>query len=445
VDKAVPKKGKIFYGWWIVLICAFLNFFGGGTFFYGFTTFFNPIRVTFGWTAAVTSIAFALQRLEQGILGPVAGFLVDRIGPRKLLLTGWGVVGAGNLLMSRISSLWEFYAAFLIIAMGFSLASFVVLNAVIANWFTKKRSRALSLAYIGPGASGLLVPLLALSISEFDWRTTLVIVGILSWFIGLPLSALMRHRPEQYGFLPDGEAPAPTSESTSSPISPSTMEPVEQDSGNSATGFTAKEAIKTKTFWLLSLVFLFQHIGMSAVMVHIVPYLESVNVPTTIAAMAVTGMTLFSLIGRLGFGFLGDFTNKRYLIAISLVLQTIGIFLFSLVDMNRVWLVFIFLLTYGPGYGGPIPLRGAVQADYFGTRNFGTILGLMALISIPGGLLSPIIAGWIFDVTGSYHLAWQIFALITLPAIPLMLLAKSPKANPEPPHLTISDNTSGNQ
>ncbi len=158
------------------------------------------------------------------------------------------------------------------------------------------------------------------------------------------------------------------------------------------------------------------------------PFLESVKLPTTLAATAVTGMTLSSLIGRLGFGFLGDFADKRRLIAISLTLQGVGLLLFSLIDADKSWLVIPFLLTYAPGYGGPIPLRPALQADYFGTRSFGTIMGLMASVSMLGGLFSPVLAGWVFDVTGTYRLAWQIFALITFPAIALMLLAKLPQA-----------------
>ena len=171
--------------------------------------------------------------------------------------------------------------------------------------------------------------------------------------------------------------------------------------------------------------------GTSAVMVHIVPYLESVSVPTAIAAITVTGMTLCSLIGRISFGFLGDFKNKRFLLTIALAFQAIGLLLFSFISMDEVWLIIPFLLIYGFGYGGPFPLRPALQADYFGTRNYGTIMGLMGMISMIGGLVSPVIAGWIFDVTGSYRLAWQLFALATLPAIPLMLLAKQPRVKQE--------------
>jgi sugar phosphate permease len=286
----------------------------------------------------------------------------------------------------------------------------------------------MTLLYGGMGVCGVLAPLLSLSISQFGWRETLTFVGIGLWIIAVPLSLVLRHKPEQYGYLPDGETRATIYEPASAPTPNSSIEIVEQDSGPSAAGFTTKAALRTRAFWLIALAFFFQHIGHSAVMVHIVPYLESVEVPPTIAATSVTGMTLCSLIGRLSFGSLGDFTNKRYLIAIALTLQTIGLFIFSFMDGDRAWLIIPFLLIYAPGYGGPIPLRPALQADYFGTRSFGTILGLMAALSMIGGLASPVVAGWIFDVTVSYHLAWQLFALLTLPAIPLMLLAKPPKS-----------------
>ena len=419
---------KVFYGWWMVGAATILNIFAGGTFIYGFTVFFNPIRNTFGWSATVTSVAFTLQRFEAGILEAVAGFLVDRVGPRKLMFGGWSVVGLGFLLMSRINSLWAFYGSFLLIATGMSFATFIVIFAPIANWFNKKRSRAMTLVVVGFGISGTLVPLLALAVGGLGWRETLIIVGIAAWVIGIPLSLLMRHKPSQYGYLPDGDSPETASESQSVTDFHSASDMVEQESGPSTSDFTIKAALKTRTFWLLSAAFFFQFIGASAVMVHIVPYLESVEIPTTIAATTVTGITVCSLIGRLGFGFIGDFANKRYLITIGITLQIIGIFALSFVHMDMIWLIVPFLLTYAPGFGATIPLRLALQADYFGTESLGAIMGAMALASMMGGLASPIIAGWIFDTTGSYHLAWQLFALVSVPAIPMMLLAKRPSA-----------------
>jgi len=422
----MPPKKRIFFGWWIVLASTLLNFLNGGIFFYGFTVFFNPIRNTFGWTAALTSLAFTLQRLESGIIGPLIGLLVDRVGPRKLMLAGWFVAALGFLWLSQINSLWAFYGAFLVLATGFSFAEWIPIQAAIVNWFSKKRSRAMAIAFTGYGASGILVPLLALSIERFDWRETLIFVSIAAAVIGIPLSALMRHRPGQYGYRPDGETEDVVEEADSTvAVPPSQATELVLDTATM--GLTAREAMKTKAFWLLSLVAFFEHIGFSAVYVHIVPYLVSIQFASVRASTVVTGMTLCSLIGRLGFGFLGDFISKRYLMAIAFALQALGLVIFSLIDIERAWLVVLFLLIYAPGYGGPIPLRPALQADYFGTRSFGTILGLMSMVSLLSGLASPVIAGWIFDVTGSYRPAWQLFALITVPSIPLMIMAKPPK------------------
>ena len=410
------KRQKLYYGWWIAISAAVLRFFSGGSFFYGFSVFFNPIRDTFNWNAAQTSVAFTLRSIETGIFSPIVGTLADKIAPRKLMLIGWTIIGLGFVLMSRISSLWNFYACFMFTALGVSLGTGLVMNTTVANWFIKKRSRALTITFIGPGASGILAPLFAFSVGEIGWRQSLLIMGIGLWLIGIPLSFVFRDRPAHYGYLPDGESQPGIHSSTSrQPTQP-------------AVGFSAREAMKTRSFWMLSLSQLFQQMGTSAVTVHIVPYLENVGVPTAIAAFSVTGMTICSLIGRLGFGLWGDYTTKRYLMTLSIVLQVVGLLVFSMITPNTSWLLIVFLLTYGPGFGGPIPLWPAMQADYFGTKHFGTISGLLTLTTVIGSFASPILAGRIFDINGSYKLAWQLATLVTLPAIPLMLLALPPGA-----------------
>jgi Sugar phosphate permease len=361
--------------------------------------------------------------MEQGFLDPIVGFLVDRLGSRKLMLFGWGVMGLGFLLMSRINSLWAFYGSFALISAGFAFGSFVVLNAAAANWFTRKRSRAMTIIAAGFGPSGALVPLVALLVGQLGWRKGLVIIAIGLWIIGFPLCLVMRHKPSQYGLLPDGDTAADIR---------SVDDIRRQESRSAAVDFTVKTALKTRAFWLITLALFFQHIPMSAVQLHIVPYLESVNIPTTTAATVVMGMTLCSLIGRVGFGFLGDFKTKRYLMAIAISLQVIGLLAFAYVAIDKAWLIILFLLLYGPGFGGAIPLRPAMLADYFGTRNFGTIFGCLAFLSMLGGMASPVIAGWVFDTTGSYASIWRLFALLIIPAIPLILIAKPPRAKQEP-------------
>ncbi len=426
----MSKMKNIFYGWWIVLAAVFMNILAGGTFFYGFSVFFNPIRLTFGWTAAATSVAYALRNLESGFLTPVVGLLADKIHPRNLLLIGWAVAGLGFLLMSRIDSLWAFYGSFLTIAIGFSFGSWIVLTTVVARWFNKKRSRAFTLIGVGYGLCGVLAPLMQLSVNNFGWRTSLVIIGAIIWVIGIPLCFVIRDQPSKYGYLPDGDTATVSPQHKETPDSPSETVPATRVRGSSTSGLdlTVKATLRTSAFWLLSLAFLCQHMATSALMVHIVPYLESVGFSSAIAAAGITGLTLATLIGRLGFGFIGDVKNKKHLMAIALLLQAIGIFIFSYVGVVGIWFVIFSILVYSTGFGGTIPLMPAIQADYFGTKNFGAIMGFMSVASLVGSLISPVLAGWFFDNTGSYHLVWQILALTTLPAIPLVLAAKSPKS-----------------
>jgi sugar phosphate permease len=406
----LPGRRAPFYGWWIAASAAALRFLSGGFFYYGFSVFFNPIRDTFGWSAADTSVAFTLRGFETGLFSPVVGAMADRIAPRKMMVAGWAIIGMGFILMSRINSLWAFYGSFVFVALGSSLGTGLVMNTTIARWFAKKRSRALAIGFIGPGASGLLAPVLAYSLGQAGWRQTLLFIGLASLMIGIPLSLLFRDRPQNYGYLPDGESSNTNVEESPSPVS----------------GLTAKEAVRTRSFWMISTAQLFQQMGASAVSVHIVPYLESVGVSTTVAALSVTGMTACSLAGRLGFGIFGDYANKRRLIAMSIGLQAVGLVFFAFITRDNLWLLIVFLLAYGPGFGGPIPLWPGLQADFFGTKSFGTIMGLLTLVSVIGGLASPVVAGWIFDATGEYRLAWVLSVIVTLPAIPLILLNRPP-------------------
>ena len=421
----IIKKRNIFYGWWIVFFTAIIRYIESGTFFYGAGVFFTPIRKTFSWSYAQTSVVFTLQRLEAGIMAPVAGFLVDKMGPKRMILIGWVISGLGFILMSRISSLWSFYITFIIIAIGMSFGSFMPANTVVSRWFIKKRSRALTFSALGAGLSGTVVQILEFIIRKVGWRPTLTVTGIATWLICLPIGFLIRDNPRSYGLLPDGEKPLSVDGSAETLKNGISEEQTESDLIVTEHDYTVREAIKTRAFWMLCMVFLFQQIGTGAVFVHMIPYMETINFTRAAAAASISAMTICSLIGRLGFGILGDFFSKRYLMTIALAVQTTGIFIYSMLDPEKLWLLIVFLLIYAPGYGAPIVLKPGIQADYFGTKHFGKIMGAMSVITLPGGLFSPVIAGYIFDITGSYVLAWQIFALISLPAIPLMM-AKAP-------------------
>jgi cyanate permease len=226
--------------------------------------------------------------------------------------------------------------------------------------------------------------------------------------IGLPAALIIRHRPEDYGYLPDGEA---QEEVTAHPL------PAEAD-------FNVSRALRTSTFWFLSLSIGLQSLVLQAVILHIMPYLDSIGLSRQSAAWIAMFIPLFSVLGRLGLGWLGDIWDKKFVLCLAFGLQTVGMALFI---YARTWSLFLpFLFFFGVGYGGTIPLRAAIQREYFGRAAFGGIQGLMVSVMTGLSILGPPLAGRIFDITGSYHIAWLIFTGALLLAIPLLLALRRP-------------------
>ena len=402
---------KIFYGWWIIIASSIITTYNGGILFYGFTAFFNPILNEFGWSRAATSLAFSLQRLEGGIAAPIVGYFIDRLGPRKMSLFAVTVFGLGFLLLSRVDSLPTFYIFFIIISIGHSAGFYAVGAAVVANWFVRKRGKAMGFVTGGVCLAGTLVPVLVWLIDTYGWRQSLVIAGVGMWIIGIPLSFVFRNKPEAYGMLPDGDTEIK---------SPS----VQPQESAVETEFTAMEAVKTRSFWMLAVGLSISFMAMSAVFVHIMPFLESIGISREKAGFVVTLTILLSVLGRIGLGWLSDYMDKRYVFCIALGLQTVGLLVFA--NIRSFWHILLFLATFSPGYGAPIPLRPAIQGEYFGRKQFGTIQGLLLSISTVSSMLGPPFAGWICDVTGSYRLAFLLLAVI--PAVGILMFLLTPPA-----------------
>jgi MFS family permease len=248
------------------------------------------------------------------------------------------------------------------------------------------------------------------------------------WIIGIPLSLVLRHKPEQYGLLPDGDDPKKHGSAQSITAKENNPDKLSQTAEaqtiNTETNFTVMEAIKTRTFWMLSLGSSISLMAMSAVFVHVMPFLESIGISRDRASLVVTFIILLSVLGRIGLSWVSDHMDKRYVICFAIGLQVIGMIIFA--NIRTLWHVIPFLLTFGPGYGALIPLRPAIQGAYFGRKHFGTIQGFYMSISTLFSMTGPPFAGWIWDITGSYRLAFLIFAITTAAGIPLLLAATPP-------------------
>ncbi len=413
-----PKAGvsvrpgtRIYYGWWVLLALSSMIFLNAGAYYYAFTAFFNPIKDSLSLSATAVSVAFALRTLEGGLASPVVGFFVDRVGPRKMIFVGSLVTGFGMIWLSRVNSLPTFYAAFMMTAVGTSLATGMVGMATTCNWFVRKRGLALGLYFAGGGLGGFLVPVVVWLIGGYGWRQALVVIGVAFWVVGTFTALIARRRPEDMGLLPDGDTPAASSASG-------------KNSRVAEVNFGVWQAMRTRTFWLLSVAFMAATMAPQAVAALQIPYLESIDLTPQIAGLAVSAMTVVSTVGRLGFGWLGDHVDKRYALAAAMVMQTLGMVVLAAVLAP--WMLVPYLLFYSPAFGGMIPLRPAILADYYGRKAIGAVQGALWSIVTLGCILSPIFAAWVFDNVGSYRPAFYALAAVTAMGIPLVLLAKRP-------------------
>jgi MFS family permease len=408
------RAKKFFYGWWVVGAGFTIFFLIGGLTLYGFTAFFDPILLEMGWSRAETSLANSLRSVEGGITQPFIGVFIDRFGARKCILVGILLAGAAFILMSQLHSIYTFYVTFLLLAFGHGLGVGNAQYTAASNWFKRRRSLALGVVASGFGFSGLMTPVLIYLINNYGWRNALLIIGPGALIVGIPLALLIRHRPEPYGYYPDNDKPAEKKGAVSgAEIKQVIKTPV-------AEGMTVKECMATKTFWFLLFYSLFTGFGQSAMIVLIVPALVANGISKDIAGWAVTGMTGFSLIGRMGLSYVGDKYDKRWVLAFSAAIEAVGVFIFAYISSP--WMIFPFLLCYGPGFGAQVPLIPAIQADCFGMKSFATVRGLLQAGTLLPGVVAPFFAGWLFDNYGNYNTAFIIYAAICVLAVPTMFL-----------------------
>jgi MFS family permease len=406
------KVHKIFYGWWIVAASFPIAVYVGGAIFYGFTAIFEPIASEMGWSYAQVSFASSLRGMESGLLAPVIGVLVDRWGPRRLIFMGSLVMFLGLFLLSRISSLAMFYGAFILIAAGMSACAMTVIMTAVANWFRRRVGLASGIAICGFGFGGLLIPVIVRLIELYDWRTAVNLLALGVLVIVLPLSLLFRHKPEQYGYLPDGMQQKP--EVREIEIAPVITKVTE-------VSISGKQALRNRSFWQLAVSFFCLSVMLGAVVTHVMPYLSSIGFDRSQSSLVATGVPVVSAGGRFLFAWMGDKVERRKILAIVLVMMLLGLSCFELTDTSGSWLLVPYLLFFGLGYGGGIGLRPGLVRSFFGRANFGTVFGMVMGMGALGTMVGPLIAGWAYDSWGSYQHVWFMFNVFAIVAIVLVL------------------------
>ena len=418
-----------FYGWFMAGLGGLIMAVGTAPLSLGLPIWTPVLRNTFGWTAGQISLASALTRVEGGLMGPVEGLLVQKLGSRRMVFIGLTITGVGFVLFSQVRELWHFYAAFVIMTAGTGLGTWLPIMTALNHWFVRRSPMAMSLAMEGFAFGGIFVPIALAwaiggtdpNISErFGWRTSALFIGILTMALAFPLSRLVRDRPEELGLKPDGDSLVPAAPSpTDSGVTPSETE---------EEGYTWQEALKTTTFWLISVGHSFGAVVNTTIMVHLGLMLDdrgfSLQTISAVVAVFTAVSGIFVLVG----GYLGDRLPIRLVAFGFTALQSLAVVILVLAHNMEMLLLFAVLL--GIAFGGRSPVTTAIRGTYFGRKAFAAITGISM---VPVNILlfiAPVFAGYMRDATGTYDVAFLTIAAGCLFGSFLFLLLGEPTRVP---------------
>ncbi len=411
------RATKPFYGWVIVSAGVVTQFFQGITN-QGFATYLPALQEEFGWSRAALAAPRSVTQVENSVLGPIEGYLVDKIGPRWMATIGVSIMGLGLVLFGVTNSMTMYYVANIVIALGTGFQGLLVMSVAVNNWFRRKRTLAQAIMLLGFSMAGLVgVPALVFLQNVVGWQASAIWSGVFIWVTGLPCTMLLRTKPEPFGLLPDG---------------------VKQGAGNAALGadrrqntseydFNLREALRTRAFWMLAVGWAIGNLGMGAGQTHLYLHLENGEPGLTHATAAVVWSvaSLANIPSRLIGGILGDRLPKNILLAGATFLMAVSTYILAIADSAQ--MAFAYAVLYGLGWGIRTPVMNALQADYFGRKSLGKIVGWLQSLSLPLTIAAPILIGYMADVQHTYRWAFTFTAIISVPGAALILLATRPK------------------
>lgn len=390
---------------------------------------------TFGWSRGAVASAVSIQRLEGGMISPFIGTLINRYGTRKVMSVGVTITGLSFILMSYVQTLWQFYLVIILLTVGMSFGTFIVLVVTVTNWFVRRRARALGILMAASGLGGLTVPLLSGMVDTFGWREVLFAIGVGFWIVGFPAMLLMREFPENYGMRPDGDPPVDTdlaSRKASVAGSGSHDSSGHRINTRIQPRTTTRMALRMRFFWQLAIVSSFGQFASASNITHI-DALKVSGMSATVAAIAVGSVAIGDLSGRLFIAAFGDNVNKRMVLAAGFGLEGAGILAIGLVNTDLFGVSLggiplpLYSLGFGLGFGASVPIRLALLADYFGRESYGNILGITSSINAIFGAFGAAFAGLMFDFTDTYRIAFIVMAALLFVSVPLTMGLETPE------------------
>ena len=408
------RLSDLYYGWRMIAVGSMLRILGGGLYFYGFSVFFLPLSQDLALSRASTSLVFSLARAQGAFEGPIAGYFMDRHGPRPLMIMALMMTSIGHMILSGVHS----YVTLLIVYMGVvSLsfhAGFMDAPMLIANtWFIRKRTMAMALISGSVGIGGFIfTPILSMFVHAFGWRQAAFACGIVFMVVGMPLALLVRRSPESIGLLPDGDR-----------VHAGAADPNQHGRATEEINFSLAQALRTSSFWFIVGATAIRVIILSAINVHYVALMVWKGVSEQRAAYFLAAQAFMSVPSHLLFGWIGDRLHKPKLMATCMVLAFLSMCVLARVHSE--WAIFIFIALFSV-VESTFPVNWSTVGEYFGRKNFAKVRGSMGFISTWGSVIGPVIAGAIYDHTRSYDLVIWSSAVLLLVASMLYASVKKP-------------------
>jgi len=400
------RKPKLFYGY-IIVTAAFVIRFAWSGIFQTFGVFLKPVSTEFDWTRAMTSGAFSTLMLLAGTFTILAGKLADRYGPRILITVCGFSIGLGFLLMSQANAIWQLYLFYgLPLAIGMGGTGDAPTISTVVRWFVKRRALMTGIVLAGMGIGTMvIVPIVSRLISNQGWRTSYIVVAIITSVLIIVAAQFLKHNPAQIGQLPYG-------------VGGSKQEAPYQG----VKGFSLKEAIGTRKFWMLCGIQASSFFIMMIIGVHIVPHATDLGISLANAANILVINGGLMILGSVILATAADRVGRKPVFIISFILRTLA--LFWLLIAKQLWAFYLFAAIFGFFTAGARVLMFPILAELFGLKSLGVILGCINYAGIIGGAISPVLAGMMFDVTGNYQLGFLISAVISIAGLILASLLK---------------------
>ncbi len=420
------KRVRIFYGWWIVVVCILVTMLHAGAAFYAFSRFLPTLLDEFQTGATVISGAASLYMLVVGFTGPVVGKLTDRWGPKKPILLGGAIAAAGLMLLGAAQAVWQLYVFYFIVGIGMSGAGFVPVGVAVANWFEKRRGVAMGITMAGVALGGILIaPLAHYLIMWTSWRMAFVILGAMTAVLVIvPSMLVLRGRPEDMGLLPDG-ATVPEGDAALAEAGASQAGNADGSSNVNEEHWTLSMAFRTPRFWLLLATFFFAGTVVAGVLQHEVNILKDMGIPLAAASFALGLTGGIGGVGKVFFGLVGDKFTPRYASLLCIGLQIVGLIILMLTHTTA--MVWVFVFVYGFAMGGWLTLEPLVTGELFGMSSFATIFGWVLAAAAVGSGLGPIIMGAVYDASGTYYVGMVTFLVAYGISMTSLLFARRPR------------------